>query len=89
MGAGPEGREPFAPGAHCGLGGGAELLVCAPPGGARLPKTIVVKHWDGAQSCVPHLHDSPELHKTFEPFALGTVILPRGAGRPGGAASHT
>lgn len=60
-------------------------------GRRRLRRTIIIKHWDGAQGCVPQLLVTPELLKRLEPCALGTVSQPQGAGRRGARAAppHT
>lgn len=76
LGAVPEEAGTFAPGEESTGGGAAPERASRRSQGAGrrcLRRTIIVKHRDGAQGCVPHLVGSCELLKSFEPFALGAV----------------
>lgn len=67
-GAVPEGAGTFAPGEERAGGGAAPERASRRSQGTgrrRLRRTIIVKLWDGAQGCVPHLLGSLELLKSF------------------------
>lgn len=91
----PKGAGTFSPwegSAGDGRGGAAHVRASRRSQGAgrrRLGRTMIVKRGGGAQGCVPPRQGSSELHKTTEPLAVETVILPRGLVRPGGSKSHT
>lgn len=94
LGAVPEGAGTFAPREEDAGGGAAPERASRRSqgtGGRRRRRTIIVKRGDGAQGCVPHLLGGSELLKRVEPFALGTMNQPQGAGRRGAWAAppHT